>query len=151
MANRYLEAMQGEEEVLWSTRIYTLHTLFQSNRRVMEVVMWSEVIDHLIYTWPYTLLEKLPWGPEPHLGLQGGLSGWGLDLALDRLDYLVAEVARLAGTTEWTNIALSTLYVLPGGGDDPPQHKAVKQIFVITMGEGEGGSPPPPPSGHVAN
>ena len=106
MANRHLEAMQGEEEVLWSTRIHTYHTLIQSNRRVMEMVMWSEVVDHIIYTWPYTLLlERLPWGPEPHLGLQGGLSGWGLDLALDRLNYLVAEVARWAGPTEWTNLA----------------------------------------------
>ena len=104
-ANQYLEAMLGEEEVDWSMTICTLHTIFQSNPRVMGPAMWSEVIDQIVYTWPYTLWERLPWGPEQHLGLQGGLSGWGLDLALDRLDYLVAEVTRLAGRMEWTDLA----------------------------------------------
>ena len=108
-ANQYLEAMLGEEEVDWSMRICTLHSLFQTNPRVMGPAMWSEVIDHIVYTWPYTLWVRLPWGPEPHLGLQGGLSGWGLDLALDRLDFLVAEVTRLAGRTDWTDMACTLL------------------------------------------
>ena len=106
MANAFLEAWYGEDEVLWSSRINRVHHLFRTNRRFMRMVRWAEVVDHLIYLWPHTLLGgRLPWGPEPHLGLQGGLSGWGLDLALDRLDHLVGEVARWAGPTEVTNVA----------------------------------------------
>ena len=106
MANVYLESMQGEDEVLWSTRINRVHHLYQTNRRFMEMIMWAEVVDQIIYLWPYTLLQgRLPWGPEPHLGLQGGLSGWGLDLALDRLDFLVGEITRWAGPSELTNLA----------------------------------------------
>ena len=70
----------GESEVEGSRRIEILWTVFQTNPGVMGPEVWSEEIDHTIYTWPQSLWDRLPWGPEPHFGLLGGLSGWGFEL-----------------------------------------------------------------------
>ena len=96
-------------ETTWASNVarmwHTLHTQGE------DVDHWACALltDHLVMTWPHSLLQKLPWGPEPHFGPLGGLSGFDLEAALDQLDSVVAGTVLRTGRTPWTDLAWRTV------------------------------------------
>ena len=120
----------GETEVGWSRQIDILWFTLQTDPEIMEPEVWSGVIDHLVATWPQSLWQRLPWGSEPQFEHLGGISCWGFELALDRLDYLLAETVGMAHRTPWTDLAWRTMARLgtlhhrcPDCGHCGPQHQ----------------------------
>ena len=54
---------------------------------------------------PESLTQRLPWGPMPHYGALGGVSGFQMEATLDLLDHVVAETVHMTGRTYWTDLA----------------------------------------------
>ena len=99
--------IQAAIESAWA---YNVGRLWHSSRRG-DMDHWASALitDHLVMTWPRSLLQKLPWGPEPHFGPLGGLSGFDMEAALDQLDCVVADTVCRTGRTFWTDLAWRTI------------------------------------------
>ena len=71
----------------------------------LDATQFANVVELFIWTWPETLIQKLAWGPTPHYGALGGVSGFQFEATLDLLDTVVAETVRRTGRTYWTDLA----------------------------------------------
>ena len=71
----------------------------------MNMDMFAPLVDLFVSAWPESLTKRLHWGPIPHYGALGGISGFRFEAALDLLDYVVAETVQRTGRTAWTDLA----------------------------------------------
>ena len=94
-------------EAAWAYNVARLW--HDRRRRTLDDWCTALITDHLVMTWPRSLLQKLPWGPEPHFGPLGGLSGFDMEAALDQLDCVVADTVGRTGRTFWTDLAWRTI------------------------------------------
>ena len=120
----------GQVEVNWSTCVHQMWTNLHYLGDDMDPEVWGPLADDLIRSWPRTLLQRIPWGPQPHFGTLGGLSVFQFEAALDRLDFVIAETVLRSGRTRWTDLAWRTIARLgrvqrrcPDCGQVGPQHQ----------------------------
>ena len=125
-----VEAMieQGRREVRWSICVGRMWTNHRYHQRDMDPLVFCLLLDQLVWTWPRTLTQRLPWGPMPHFGALGGISGFRFEATLDQLDYIVAETVCRTGRTPWTDLAWRMIALLgmvqrrcPDCGQSGPQ------------------------------
>ena len=100
----HLIVLQGHLEVLWVTHAEAMCRAFASRANWNPHTL-ATLLDVCVRTWPLTLTQRLAWGPMPHYGVLGGVSGHRMEASLDSLDHVVADTVRRTGRTVWTDLA----------------------------------------------
>ena len=95
---------QGQVEEQWVGHLENMCREYH-RRGDWNPTILGTLLDMLIATWPPTLTQRLTWGPMPHYGVLGGVSGFRMEAALDSLDYVVAATVQRTGRTIWTDLA----------------------------------------------
>ena len=71
----------------------------------IDPAAWRQWLELWVWAWPPTLILKLPWGPMPHYGALGGLSGFQMDRVLDTLDRVLVKALGLSIRSAATDLA----------------------------------------------
>mgnify|MGYP007123553554 CR=1 FL=1 len=135
---------QGQVEEQWVGHLEQMcrayHRRGDWNPNILDTLL-----DMLISTWPPTLTQRLTWGPMPHYGALGGVSGFRMEAALDQLDYVVAETVQRTGRTIWTDLAWQRIARLgivqrkcPDCGQSGPQGQMAYYGAIYACGLCEG-------------
>ena len=67
---------QGRHEEQWATWVEQMCHAHRY-RHDWNPLVFATLLDMLVSTWPVTLTQRLHWGPMPHYGALGGVSGKG--------------------------------------------------------------------------
>ena len=95
---------QGRKEVQWKEWLEEIAS-YLHHPKLLDVNQFTNVVELFMRTWAESLIQKLTWGPMPHYGALGGVSGFQFEATLDLLDTVVAETVRRTGRTYWTDLA----------------------------------------------
>ena len=99
---------QGRREVQWTEWLEEIASYLHHPEWAipnLDAIQFTNVVELFIWTWPESLIQRLAWGPMPHYGALGGVSGFQFEATLDLLDYVVAETVHRTGRTYWTDLA----------------------------------------------
>ena len=66
---------QGREEARWLEDLSQLAALLK-HEDSLDKGAWTLRFNALIRAWPLSLTQLLPWGPMPHYGDLGGVTGF---------------------------------------------------------------------------
>ena len=135
---------QGRHEEQWATWVEQMCHAHRY-RHNWNPLVFATLLDMLVSTWPVTLTQRLHWGPMPHYGALGGVSGFRFEAALDQLDYVVAETVQRTGRTVWTDLAWQRIARLgivqrkcPDCGQSGPQGQMAHYGAIYACGLCEG-------------
>ena len=95
---------QGRREVQWQEWLEEIAS-YLHHPELLDINQFTNLVELFIWAWPESLIQRLAWGPMPHYGALGGVSGFQFEATLDLLDYVVAETVHRTGRTYWTDLA----------------------------------------------